>query len=186
MSDITMPNGIGVALGAYLTLWIAVTTFTVALVTAILTRAFLGPDAPFLKHFVRIELGPLACAACGVLYFCMGTAGGERTLRMFDEWYFVCPTAALAVGATVTICAEMAHWLRRTERPRRGRIVAVGASFGGMLAILVAVAGKATAHYLGFDFGVSVPTLALCLASFAVLTIAGVGAGAMRLGRTRG
>lgn len=176
MSDISLPAGIGVALGIYLTFIVAGLAFLLGLVVAGI--AMWRAKEWAWKEILRFELGPLACAACGGLYVCLALSGGQRAMEVLDGYALDFPVISLAVGGTVAIAVETRRRLRSTARPTQ--TLAGAAALGTIVAAVVAVVGKAFARSADFDFGFSDGPFVLGLSAFAALLVVLVGGAGTR------
>ena len=111
MSDISLGNGIGFALGAYLTLAIGGATFLLAMILGLLLPYAAGE--PVTTRLFRFVPGPLFCLVVGGACLVMpGVASAT-----FDDWWFACPAVSIVLGCVIAFLNERAR-RARTPQPR--------------------------------------------------------------------
>jgi hypothetical protein len=144
VSDISLGPGLGVFIGALLTLAAGAVLLMIGLVVGIVTRV--QPGEWRSARILRCCAGALVCLAVGALFFLLGGACGPDALRCLDDWTLDIPIIGVALGLT-TVIAQMTA--RRAVSSggapatvARGAAVAVAVSIAIELAVYV-VAGDA-------------------------------------------
>jgi hypothetical protein len=136
VSDISLGPGIGVALGAFLTL----AAGGVLLVVAILAGLLSPPGSERrAARALRFSAGPLACLAVAALFLGLASLCDRPGLERLDAWSLTVPVLGIAAAATTTIALSTARRARRAQAT--GKIALRGAGLAAAVSLLLAAVG---------------------------------------------
>jgi hypothetical protein len=136
VSDISLGPGIGVALGAFLTLAAGGILLVIALLAGLLSPP--GSERRAARA-LRFSAGPLACLAAGALFLGLASLCDNPGLERLDAWSLTVPVVGIAAAATTAIALSTARRARRA--PAAEKVVVRGAALAGVVSLLLAALG---------------------------------------------
>jgi hypothetical protein len=135
VSDISLGPGIGVALGAFLTLAAGGVLLLVAILVGLLSPP--GSERRATRA-LRFSAGPLACLVVAAVFLGLASLCEKPGLERLDAWSLTVPVLGIAAAATTTIALATA---RRARRSQAGKVALRGAGLAAAVSLLLAAVG---------------------------------------------